>query len=57
MKTPSAAGVLADAVKKQIDPMKQNYAKQAAELAEKRLQLDAVEKQYFKAESNAMPLQ
>ena len=30
--------------------MKKNYAKQAAELAEKRLQLDAVEKQYLKAE-------
>ena len=42
--------VLAEAVKKQIDPMKKNYAKQAAELAEKRLQLDAVEKQYLKAE-------
>jgi hypothetical protein len=41
--------VLAEAVKKQIDPMKQNYAKLAAELAEKRLQLDAVERQYFKA--------
>jgi hypothetical protein len=39
--------VLAEAVKKQIDPMKQNYAKQAAELVEKRLQLDAVEQQYF----------
>ena len=42
--------VLAEAVKKQIDPMKKNYAKQAAEMAEKRLQLDAVEKQYLKAE-------
>ena len=42
--------VLAEAVKKQIDPMKKNYAKQAAELAEKRLQLDAVEKQYFRVE-------
>ena len=42
--------VLAEAVKKQIDPMKKSYAKQAAELAEKRLQLDAVEKQYQRAE-------
>ena len=42
--------VLAEAVKKQLDPMKKNYADQAAELAEKRLQLDAVEKQYLKAE-------
>jgi hypothetical protein len=42
--------VLAEAVKKQIDPMKENYAKQAAELAGKRLQLDAVERQYFKPE-------
>jgi hypothetical protein len=42
--------VLAEAVKKQIDPMKKNFAKQAAELADKRLQLDAVEKQYLKAE-------
>ena len=42
--------VMAEAVKKQIDPMKKSYAKQAAELAEKRLQLDAVEKQYLEAE-------
>ncbi len=42
--------VLTEAVKKQIDPMKKKYAKQAAELAEKRLQLDAVEKEYLKAE-------
>ena len=42
--------VLAEAVKKQIEPMKKNYAKQAAELAEKRLQLDAVEKQYQRAD-------
>jgi hypothetical protein len=42
--------VLAEAVKKQIDPMKKSYAKQAAELAEKRLQLEAVEKQYQRAE-------
>lgn len=41
--------VLAEAVKKQIDPMKKNYAKQAAELAEKRLQLDAAEKQFLMA--------
>lgn len=41
--------VLAEAVRKQIDPMRKNYAKQAAELAEKRLQLDAVEKEYLKA--------
>jgi hypothetical protein len=40
--------VLAEAVKKQLEPMKKNYAKQAAELAEKRLELDAVEKQYFR---------
>jgi hypothetical protein len=42
--------VLSEAVKKQIDPMRKNYAKQAAELAEKRLQLDAVERQYLKAD-------
>lgn len=41
--------MLAEAVKKQLDPMKKNYAKQAADLAEKRLQLDAVEKQYLMA--------
>lgn len=39
--------VLAEAVKKQIDSLKMNYAKQAAELAEKRLQLNAAEKQYL----------
>ncbi len=42
--------VLAEAVKKQIDSLKMNYAKQAAVLGEKRLQLDAVEEQYLKAE-------
>ncbi|MHC5539196.1 hypothetical protein ACYOEI_13345 [Singulisphaera rosea] len=41
--------VLAEAVQTQIDPMKKNYAKQAAELAEKRLQRDAAEKPFLMA--------
>ena len=42
--------VMANAVKAQIDAMKKSYAKLATELAEKRLELDVVEKQYLKAE-------
>jgi hypothetical protein len=42
--------VLSEAVKKQIGALKINYTKQAKELAEKRLQLDALEKQYLKVE-------